>query len=40
MIKINKIIWKETFAVEKNHNVLPISARGRDSKERMRYGHE
>ena len=40
MIKIEKNIWEEIFAVKKNHNVPPISARGMDSKERRRYGHE
>lgn len=28
------------FILKKNHNVLPISARDMDSKERRKYGHE
>ncbi|RCV64373.1 hypothetical protein C5S53_09070 [Methanophagales archaeon] len=68
MIKINRIIWKETFVekgdvkgedvylalgrsraglylsvffiLKRNRDVLPISARNRDSKERRRYGDE
>lgn len=28
------------FILKKNHDVLPISARDMDSKERRRYGHE
>jgi hypothetical protein len=28
------------FIFKKNHDVMPISARDMDSKERRRYGHE
>ena len=28
------------FILKKNHDVLPISARNMDSKERRKYGHE
>ena len=28
------------FILKRNHDVLPISARNMDSKERRRYGHE
>jgi hypothetical protein len=34
MIKIEKIIWKEIFAVKKDHNVLPISAGDMDMNKR------